>query len=90
MVCFTFETQMSTIALFLQCPCTPDKQYASAATMRAHQKSQRHRLYVLETELRDVRAQLAASEQARLELERLVRETKHVVLFIGRAACRRQ
>lgn len=65
---------MSTVALFLQCPCTPGKQYASTATLRAHQRTQRHRLYALETELRDVRAELAASEQARLELERTVRD----------------
>lgn len=58
----------------LECPCTPGKVFASAATLRAHARSQRHVAFTLREEVRELRAALAESEQARVALERTVRD----------------
>ena len=49
----------------LECPCAPGKVFASAATLRAHARSQRHVAFTLREEVRELRAALA--EQRRIE-----------------------
>ena len=58
----------------LKCPCTPGKVFASAATLRKHQTSQRHRTWELGEENRRLRADLVAAENRCRELERTVQQ----------------
>lgn len=60
------------LACRLTCECTPGKTFASAATLRKHQMSQRHGVWELRRENKELRAQLAAAENRRRELERTV------------------
>ena len=62
------------LALRLECPCTPGKTFASAATLKRHRESQRHRAFARGEEVRQLRADLAAAENRCRELERTVQE----------------
>lgn len=58
----------------LECPCTSGKVFASAATLRKHQTTQRHRVWALGDENRILRADLVAAENRCRELERTVQQ----------------
>jgi len=88
------------LATRLACECTPGKVYASAATLKAHQRTVRHQNHVLRLEVRELRAQLQSSEQERATLSRLVHDlatkprlrrvterTKKIVAEAQRWAC---
>ena len=58
----------------LECPCTPEKVFASVATLRRHHTSQRHKVWMLREDNRRLRADLAAAENRCRELERTVQQ----------------
>ncbi len=62
------------LAMRLQCPCTPGKLFASAATLKRHGQSQRHRAFLRDEEVRQLRADLAAAENRCRELECTVQQ----------------
>jgi 5-methylcytosine-specific restriction endonuclease McrA len=58
----------------LECPCTPQKRFASEATLRKHRESQRHRAWELSEENHRLRADLTAAENRCRELEHTVQQ----------------